>query len=336
MSILVTGGAGYIGSHTTIELLEAGYEVVVIDDFSNSHPTVIDRIKTISQKAFSFYEFNLLDEARLIEVFDHHQIEAVIHFAAFKAVGESVDHPIAYYHNNLTTTLLLLKVMKKFEVKNFIFSSSATVYGEDNPVPFTETMPVSEASNPYGQSKLMVERILQDVYRSDPEWSVTLLRYFNPIGAHPSALIGEDPSGVPNNLVPYLTQVAVGQLDHLQVFGDDYPTHDGTGVRDYIHVVDLAKGHLKALAKKGQAGLHIYNLGTGRGYSVLDLIKAFESVNGIKISYRIVDRRPGDVAVSFANPDKAFQELNWQAAYDLEDMVRDSWRWQKNNPKGYE
>lgn len=336
MSILVTGGAGFIGSHTVVELLNQDYDVVVVDDFSNSHPVVLDRIKEITQKNFNFYEFNLLHQEKLHAVFEKHDINAVIHFAAFKAVGESVELPIEYYHNNLTNTLNVLQVMKAFNVKNFIFSSSATVYGEENPVPFDETMPVQAASNPYGQTKLMIERILQDVYVADDQWSITLLRYFNPIGAHPSGLIGEDPSGIPNNLVPYITQVAAGTLDQLSVYGDDYDTPDGSGVRDYIHVVDLAQGHLKALIKQDVPGVHIYNLGTGQGYSVLELVHTFEEVNGVDIPYQITDRRPGDIAVSYANPSKAKEELNWQTQYQLEDMLRDSWNWQKNNPRGYE
>lgn len=336
MSILVTGGAGYIGSHTVIELLNNDYDVVVVDDFSNSHPVVIDRIKEITGKDFSFYEFDLLDESQLRQVFEREDIEAVIHFAAFKAVGESVEKPLEYYHNNLTNTLNVLRVMRDHGVKNFIFSSSATVYGEDNEVPFTEDMPVSAATNPYGETKLMIEKMLEDLYVSDKDWSIVMLRYFNPIGAHESGMLGEDPNGIPSNLMPYITQVAIGKLEQVQVYGDDYDTPDGTGVRDYIHVVDLANGHIQALSLAGQAGLHIYNLGTGHGASVLELIKTFEEVNQITIPYQIVDRRAGDVAVSYADPGKAEQDLNWTAQYDLKDMVRDSWNWQQKNPQGYE
>lgn len=336
MAILVTGGAGFIGSHTVVELLNEDEEVVVVDDFSNSHPVVLDRIREITGRDFTFYELNLLEEDALRQVFEQEDIQAVIHFAAFKAVGESTEQPIKYYHNNLTNSLILLKVMQEFGVNNIIFSSSATVYGEDNPVPFTESMPVSAATNPYGETKLIIERILQDVYSADPSWSITLLRYFNPIAAHSSGLIGEDPNDTPNNLVPYITQVAIGKLKQLSVFGDDYDTPDGTGVRDYIHVVDLAQGHLKALSKSDTPGVHIYNLGTGVGYSVLDLIHTFEEVNGVPVPYQIVDRRPGDVATSYADASKAKEELGWEAQYQLSDMLRDSWNWQKKNPQGYQ
>lgn len=336
MSILVTGGAGFIGSHTVVELLNKNKDVVIADDFSNSHPVVLDRIREITGQDFAFYELNLLEEDALRHVFENEDIETVIHFAAFKAVGESMEKPVKYYHNNLTNTLILLKVMQDFDVKNLIFSSSATVYGEDNPVPFTEDMPVSSATNPYGETKLIIERILQDVYASDPSWSITLLRYFNPIGAHPSGRIGEDPNDIPNNLVPYITQVAIGKLDQLSVYGDDYDTPDGTGIRDYIHVVDLAQGHLKALSKSDLPGVHTYNLGTGVGYSVLDLVHTFEEVNNVPVPYQVVDRRPGDIAEGYADADKAKEDLGWAAQYQLSDMLRDSWNWQKNNPKGYQ
>ena len=335
MAILVTGGAGYIGSHTVVELLNQDHEVVIVDDFSNAHPTVLDRIKELSGKTFSFYELNLLDKEGLKKVFDENDIEAVIHFAGFKAVGESVEKPLKYYHNNITGTLVLLEVMKEFNVKKIVFSSSATVYGMDNKAPFTEDMPTS-ATNPYGQTKVFIEHILSDLVVADKDWSVILLRYFNPIGAHESGRIGEDPNDVPNNLMPYITQVAVGKLDQLSIFGDDYETHDGTGVRDYIHVLDLAQGHLSALdyALK-HAGVEAVNLGTGEGYSVLDVVHAFENANDVEIPYKIVERRPGDIAVGYANADKAKDLLDWKAVHSLEDMCRTSWNWQKNNPNGY-
>lgn len=336
MAILVTGGAGYIGSHTVVELLNQDHEVVIVDDFSNAHPTVLDRIKELSGKTFSFYELNLLDKEGLEKVFEENDIEAVIHFAGFKAVGESVEKPLKYYHNNITGTLVLLEVMKAFDVKKIVFSSSATVYGMDNKAPFTEDMPTS-ATNPYGQTKVFIEHILSDLVVSDEEWSVILLRYFNPIGAHESGRIGEDPNDVPNNLMPYITQVAVGKLDQLSVFGDDYETHDGTGVRDYIHVLDLAQGHLSALdyALK-HSGVEAVNLGTGEGYSVLDVVHAFENANDVEIPYEIVERRPGDIAVGYADATKAKDLLGWEAVHSLEDMCRTSWNWQKNNPNGYE
>ncbi len=336
MAILVTGGAGYIGSHTVVELLNQDHEVVIVDDFSNAHPTVLDRIKELSGKTFSFYELNLLDKEGLEKVFEENDIEAVIHFAGFKAVGESVEKPLKYYHNNITGTLVLLEVMKTFDVKKIVFSSSATVYGMNNKAPFTEDMPTS-ATNPYGQTKVFIEHILSDLVVSDEEWSVILLRYFNPIGAHESGRIGEDPNDVPNNLMPYITQVAVGKLDQLSVFGDDYETHDGTGVRDYIHVLDLAQGHLSALdyALK-HSGVEAVNLGTGEGYSVLDVVHAFENANDVEIPYEIVERRPGDIAVGYADATKAKDLLGWEAVHSLEDMCRTSWNWQKNNPNGYE
>jgi UDP-glucose 4-epimerase len=336
MAILVTGGAGYIGSHTVVELLNQDHEVVIVDDFSNAHPTVLDRIKELSGKDFSFYELNLLDKEGLEKVFEENEIEAVIHFAGFKAVGESVEKPLKYYHNNITGTLVLLEVMKAFNVKKIVFSSSATVYGMDNKAPFTEDMPTS-ATNPYGQTKVFIEHILSDLVVSDEEWSVILLRYFNPIGAHESGRIGEDPNDVPNNLMPYITQVAVGKLEQLSIFGVDYETHDGTGVRDYIHVLDLAQGHLSALdyALK-HSGVEAVNLGTGEGYSVLDVVHAFENANDVEIPYEIVDRRPGDIAVGYADATKAKELLGWEAVHSLEDMCRTSWNWQKNNPNGYE
>ncbi|MGP6146556.1 UDP-glucose 4-epimerase GalE [Jeotgalibaca sp. A122] len=336
MAVLVTGGAGYIGSHTVVELLNEGHEVVIVDDFSNSNPEVLNRIKTIAKKDFKFYEANLLDKAAITEIFEKETIDSVIHFAGFKAVGESVEKPVEYYHNNITGTLMLLEVMKEHGVKNLVFSSSATVYGMNNPSPLTENLPTS-ATNPYGYTKVMIEQILRDVYVSDNEWNIALLRYFNPIGAHASGLIGEDPSGIPNNLMPYITQVAVGKLPELSVFGDDYDTPDGTGVRDYIHVVDLAKGHLKALESfTDHKGVGTYNLGTGIGYSVLDLVKNFQRANDILIPYQIVARRPGDVATCYADASLAKEVLGWSAEKNLEDMCRDSWKWQSQNPNGYD
>lgn len=336
MAILVTGGAGYIGSHTCVELLNSGYKVVVVDNLSNSKFEVINRIKEITGKDFVFSQVDLLDQAALDKVFIDHPIEAVIHFAGLKAVGESVQVPLKYYHNNITGTLSLCQVMIDHNVKKLVFSSSATVYGVPEKVPIPEDAQVS-ATNPYGRTKLMIEQILQDLFVSDNQWSISLLRYFNPIGAHESGRIGEDPNGIPNNLMPFITQVAVGKLPELQVFGNDYPTPDGTGVRDYIHVVDLAQGHLKALARiLEKTGVDIYNLGTGTGYSVLDVVAAFEKASGKKVPYRIVERRPGDVAACYADPAKAKLELGWEAKKNLEDMCRDSWRWQSNNPNGYE
>lgn len=336
MAILITGGTGYIGSHTVVELVAAGYDVVLVDNFSNSSPEVLERLKTITGKLLPFYEGSILDKDFMRQVFAQHDIVSVIHFAAYKAVGESVAKPLMYYHNNISGTIALLEVMAEVGVKNIVFSSSATVYGMNNQVPFLEDMPTS-ATNPYGYTKVMMEQILNDVAASDPEWSVTNLRYFNPIGAHESGLIGEAPNGIPNNLMPYISQVAVGKREKLSVFGDDYDTPDGTGVRDYIHVVDLAKGHVLALAKNlAQPGAKVYNLGTGIGYSVLDLVKAFEAENGIAIPYEISPRRPGDIATCYANAQKAKDELGWVAEKTLSDMVRDTWRWQHHNPDGYD
>ncbi|GKX31513.1 UDP-glucose 4-epimerase [Vallitalea longa] len=336
MNILVTGGAGYIGSHTVVQLLENGYEVIIVDNFSNSKPESLKRVKEITGKEFKFYEVDLLDREALDKVFDENKIDSVIHFAGLKAVGESVSIPLNYYHNNITGTLILCELMKKHNVKNMVFSSSATVYGMNNISPLTEDLPLS-TTNPYGSTKLMIEQILSDLYVSDNEWSIALLRYFNPIGAHISGRIGEDPNGIPNNLMPYITQVAIGKRKELSVFGDDYDTHDGTGVRDYIHVVDLANGHLKAVEKvMSMKGVEAYNLGTGSGYSVLDVISNFEKATEAKVPYKIVDRRPGDIATCYADASKAYKELGWKAKKSLEDMCRDSWRWQSNNPNGYE
>ena len=336
MSILVTGGAGYIGSHTCVELLEAGYEVVVVDNLSNSSELSLSRVKKITGKSLTFYEADLLDRDALVDIFEKEKIDSVIHFAGLKAVGESVAKPLEYYHNNVTGTLVLCDVMRQFGVKSIVFSSSATVYGNPKTVPINEDFPLF-ATNPYGRTKLMLEEIFRDLYVADNEWRIVLLRYFNPIGAHESALIGEDPKGIPNNLVPYITQVAVGKLEKLSVFGDDYDTHDGTGVRDYIHVVDLADGHVKALDKiKKSSGVFTYNLGTGVGYSVLDMVKAFAKTVGKEIPYKVIPRREGDIATCYADPSLASKELNWQAKRDLKDMCEDSWKWQKNNPKGYE
>lgn len=335
MAILVTGGTGYIGSHTSIELIQAGYEVVIVDDYSNSKPTVLDRIEALAGQRPSFYCINVLDQEALGQVFDQHEIEAVIHFAAFKAVGESVAKPLEYYENNLGGLLSVLQVMRQHDVKRIVFSSSATVYGMTNPSPLTEDLPVS-ATNPYGYTKVMNEQILSDLYTSDAEWSILRLRYFNPIGAHESGMIGEDPQGVPNNIMPYITQVAIGKLDQLHVFGDDYNTPDGTGVRDYIHVVDLAKGHVAAVAYAlGHTGLETINLGRGQGYSVLDLIHTFKEVNQVDIPYTIDDRRPGDVATCYADASYAKELFDWVAEKDLADMCRDSWRWQEKNPQGF-
>lgn len=337
MSILVTGGAGYIGSHTSIELLQAGYEIVIVDNFCNSKPESLNRIEELTRKKPKFYEVDILDREGLNKVFDENNIEAVIHFAGLKAVGESVEKPIEYYENNISGTLVLCDVMRKHNVKKIVFSSSATVYGMNNKVPFSEDMPTASATNPYGSTKLFIEQILSDIYVSDNEWSVALLRYFNPIGAHESGRIGEDPNGIPNNLMPYITQVAVGKRKELSVFGNDYDTHDGTGVRDYIHVVDLAKGHLKAVGKVlSSNGVEAYNLGTGIGYSVLDVVNSFEKASGQKVPYKIVERRAGDIATCYADATKALRELGWKAEKNLDDMCRDSWRWQKNNPNGYD
>jgi len=336
MNILVTGGAGYIGSHTCIELLKAGHKVIIIDNFSNSKPESLRRIKELTGKDFKFYEIDILNRLELEKVFSRNNVDAVIHFAGLKAVGESISIPLHYYFNNITGTINLCETMKKYDVKNLVFSSSATVYGIPKQVPIAEDFPL-EATNPYGKTKLMVEDILRDLYVSDNNWSIALLRYFNPIGAHESGQIGEDPNGIPNNLMPYITQVAIGKLSELSIFGNDYSTIDGTGVRDYIHVVDLALGHLKALEKvMNTRGIGAYNLGTGKGYSVLEIVSAFEKASGVKIPYKLVDRRPGDVAICYADPTKAKEELGWIAARGIEEMCRDSWRWQSNNPNGYE
>ena len=330
MKVLVTGGAGYIGSHTVVELLNNNMDVVVIDDFSNSKPEVLENIKKITGKDFKFYEVNYLDREKLEKVFaENPDIESVINFAGFKAVGESVKKPLEYYINNVSGALILLDTMKKYNVKKFIFSSSATVYGEKNPIPYIETMETGKATNPYGTTKLFIEQILEDLYKSDNSWNICILRYFNPIGAHESGLIGEEPQGIPNNLMPYIVRVASGQLTELSVFGNDYDTPDGTGVRDYIHVVDLAKGHVKAIEKlnKESSGIYIYNLGTGKGYSVLDLVKTFEKVTGKKVPYKIVERRAGDLAMFYANSKKAQEELGWKAEKTLEDMCKDSWNY---------
>lgn len=336
MKILVTGGAGYIGSHTCLELLNAGYEVIVLDNLSNSKQESLRRVETLTGKQAKFYQVDLRDKEAVTAVFAQNEIEAVIHFAGLKAVGESVSIPLHYYQNNIAGTLNLCEVMAAYEVKNLVFSSSATVYGEPETVPILETFPRS-ATNPYGRSKLMLEEILEDLYLADSRWNIILLRYFNPVGAHPSGQIGEDPNGIPNNLMPYITQVAVGRLPELRVFGNDYPTPDGTGVRDYIHVVDLANGHVRAIKKLAESpGLAVYNLGTGRGYSVLEVVAAFEKETGQTIPYQIIERRPGDVTAMFADPSKANQELLWQAEFDIGDMCRDGWRWQSRNPNGYE
>jgi UDP-glucose 4-epimerase len=336
MQVLVTGGAGYIGSHTCLELLQAGYEIIVADNLANSKEESLKRVQELAGKSLRVHRVDLLDKETLDTIFESYSIEAVIHFAGLKAVGESVTIPLRYYHNNVTSTLILCQVMKKHNVKNLVFSSSATVYGEPQKVPITEDFPLS-ATNPYGRSKLMVEDILRDVQRADESWNVAILRYFNPVGAHSSGRIGEDPNGIPNNLLPYIAQVAVGKLPELFVFGDDYPTHDGTGVRDYIHVVDLALGHLKALDKlTSNPGLLTYNLGTGRGYSVLEVVAAFEKASGKKIPYQIIGRRPGDVASCYADPTKARRELGWSAGRGIDEMCMDVWRWQFNNPNGYQ
>ena len=335
MKILVTGGAGYIGSHTCVELLNAGHEIVVLDNLCNSCEKSLDMVKEITGKDFKFYEVDLLDKDALMKVFDENEFQSVIHFAGLKAVGESVSMPIEYYHNNMTGTFNLLDAMRKHNVFSIVFSSSATVYGSPETVPIKEDFPLS-TTNPYGSTKLMLERVLSDVYVADNRLSVVLLRYFNPIGAHISGKIGEDPKGIPNNLLPYVAQVAVGKLPKVNVFGDCYPTSDGTGVRDYIHVVDLALGHLKAVEKKqADPGVHIYNLGTGQGYSVLEIIKAFSKAAGKEIPYEIAPPRPGDVAICYADASKAEAELGWKAERGIEDMCRDAWNWQSNNPNGF-
>lgn len=335
MTILVTGGAGYIGTHTVVELLNAGSDVIVLDNLSNSSIEALNRVERITGKSVIFYQGDILNKALLQKVFNDHAIDSVIHFAGLKAVGESVAKPLKYYENNVTGTLILCQVMAEFKVKNLVFSSSATVYGDPASLPITEDFPTG-ATNPYGQSKLMVEHILADVHNADPSWNIARLRYFNPVGAHASGLIGEDPNDIPNNLMPFIAQVAVGKRAALSVFGDDYPTHDGTGVRDYIHVVDLANGHLKALAKLAtKPGLVTYNLGTGQGYSVLDMVHAFEKACGKPITYQIAPRRPGDIAACYADPTHAREDLGWQATHTLEDMANSSWHWQSTNPNGY-
>ncbi len=334
--VLLTGGTGYIGSHTCVQLLDAGAEVVIIDNLSNSKEIVVERIEQITGKKPYFMQGDILDAAFLDQVFTRHQIDAVVHFAGLKAVGESVAKPLLYYHNNVAGSISLCQAMARHQVKNLVFSSSATVYGDPASVPIREDFPTGATTNPYGRSKHMIEQILCDLHRSDPTWNIALLRYFNPVGAHASGAIGEDPNDIPNNLMPFITQVAVGRRAELSVFGNDYPTPDGTGVRDYIHVVDLADGHLCALRKlKDQPGLCIYNLGTGRGYSVLEVVKAFEQASGKQIPYRIVERRPGDIASCYADPTCANHELNWHARRDIACMCRDSWNWQSKNPNGY-
>ena len=337
MSILVTGGTGYIGSHTVVELQNAGYEAVIVDNLSNSNPEVLNRIEAITGKRPKFYEADIRDKEALKKIFtENPDIESCIHFAGLKAVGESVSKPMEYYNNNIYGTLCLVETMRDANVKNIVFSSSATVYGDPAFIPITEECPKGVCTNPYGWTKSMLEQILSDITVADKEWNVILLRYFNPIGAHKSGTMGENPSGIPNNLMPYITQVAVGKRDHLNVFGNDYDTHDGTGVRDYIHVVDLALGHVKALNKiKEKCGLKIYNLGTGHGYSVLDIVKAFEEASGVKVPYVITDRRPGDIATCYADASLAKKELGWEAKFGIKEMCEDSWRWQKNNPEGY-
>lgn len=336
MKVLVSGGAGYIGTHTVVELLNAGYEVVAFDNFYNSKPKALERVRQITGKDFKFYEADMLDAEAMDQIFAAEKVDAVIHFAGLKAVGESCAKPWEYYHNNIVGTLNVLASIKKYGVKQFVFSSSATVYGDSKVVPVREDFPTS-ATNPYGQTKLMQEVMLTDISKAEPDMAITLLRYFNPVGAHESGLIGEDPQGIPNNLVPYIAQVAIGKRECLSVFGGDYNTHDGTGVRDFIHVVDLAKGHLCALqGQSGKKGLFIYNLGTGEGYSVLDMVHAFEKACGKTINYKIVDRRPGDVEALYAETDKAREEIGFVAKKNLDDMCQDTWRWQSSNPNGYE
>ncbi len=336
MKILVTGGAGYIGSHTCVELLNNGYEVIVMDNLYNASEKALDRVQQITGKTLKFYNADMLDQPAMDQIFEAEKPDAVIHFAGYKAVGESVAKPIEYYHNNMTGTLLLCDTMRKHGCKNIIFSSSATVYGDPLQIPISEECPKQNPTNPYGQTKTMLEQVLMDIHRADPEWNVTLLRYFNPIGAHKSGLIGEDPKGIPNNLLPYVAQVAIGKLKCVGVFGNDYDTPDGTGVRDYIHVVDLARGHVKALEKfKENKGVLIYNLGTGHGYSVLQVIAAFSKACGKEIPYEIKPRRAGDIATCYCTPAKAKAELGWEAEYGIEEMCADSWRWQSQNPNGY-
>ena len=337
MNILVTGGAGYIGSHTLIELYKAGHTAVVVDNLSNSNPESLRRVaEIIGVPVIPFYEVDIRDRKALEKVFSDYTFDACIHFAGLKAVGESVEKPWEYYENNIAGTLALVDVMRQHGCKNMIFSSSATVYGNPAEIPITENCPKGQCTNPYGWTKSMLEQVLMDIQKADPEWNVVLLRYFNPVGAHQSGRIGENPNGIPNNLMPYITQVAVGKRQELGVFGNDYPTHDGTGVRDYIHVCDLAAGHVAALkAIERKCGLGIYNMGTGHGYSVLDMVNAFIKVNGVDVPYSIKPRRPGDIATCYCNPAKAKAELGWEAQYGIDDMVRDSWNWQKNNPNGY-
>ncbi len=335
MKVLVTGGMGYIGSHTCIQMIEAGMTPVILDNLYNSKSTVLERIENVCGVKPTFIEADIRDKAALVEALKAHNIEAVIHFAGLKAVGESVEKPLEYYDNNVNGTLVLVDAMREAGVKSLVFSSSATVYGDPASVPITEDFPTS-ATNPYGRSKLMVEECLTDFQKANPDWSITLLRYFNPVGSHPTGELGEDPQGIPNNLMPFISQVAVGRREFLSVFGSDYPTKDGTGVRDYIHVMDLSDGHVAALEKVGnKAGLHIYNLGTGNGYSVLEMVKAFESACGKNVPYQLVERRPGDIAECWADPSKAMNELGWKASRTLEEMTGDTWRWQSNNPQGY-
>lgn len=338
MKILVTGGAGFIGSHTCVELLNAGYEIVVVDNLYNSSEKSLDRVRELTGKDFAFYPFDIRDKENMRKIFEDHKIDACIHFAGLKAVGESVRKPLEYYDNNIGGTLALCEVMREYGCKKIVFSSSATVYGSSNISPLKEDMKTGGTTNPYGTTKYMIEIILDDFHKGDSEWAVTLLRYFNPIGAHKSGRIGENPNGIPNNLMPYITQVAIGKLPYLNVFGDDYDTHDGTGVRDYIHVVDLALGHVKAVEKilKDEPAVNVYNLGTGNGYSVLDIVKAFEQASGQKIEYKIVDRRPGDLDVCYSDASKALNELGWKAERDLLEMCEDSWRWQSGNPNGFD
>ena len=336
MSILVTGGAGFIGSHTCVELLNAGYETIILDNLCNSKSESVKRIKEITGKDVKFYKCDIRDREGLDKIFAENNIEAVIHFAGLKAVGESCEKPLEYYDNNIGGTVILCEAMKAAGCKKIVFSSSATVYGSENPSPLKEDMPEGKTTNPYGTTKLYIERILKDLYASDNEWSICLLRYFNPIGAHKSGRIGEDPNGIPNNLVPYIAQVAIGRREFLSVFGSDYDTHDGTGVRDYIHVVDLALGHIKAVEKVlAEKSCSTYNLGTGTGYSVLDVVKAFEKASGKTIAYKLVDRRPGDIATCFSDPSKAKEELGWVATRGVDEMCEDSWRWQSQNPNGF-
>ena len=336
MAVLVTGGAGYIGTHTCVELISAGYEVIIVDNLSNSKETAVERVEKITGSAVKFYKIDLLDKEALEKVFENEKIDCVIHFAGLKAVGESVSIPLKYYHNNLTGTFNLCELMQKYNVKNLVFSSSATVYGDPASVPISEEFPLS-ATNPYGKTKLMIEDILRDLHYSDNTWNIALLRYFNPIGAHSSGTIGEDPNGIPNNLVPYIAQVAVGKLKEVRVFGNDYDTVDGTGVRDYIHVVDLAKAHVKALEKlqREHIGIRPYKLGTGNGYSVLQVIKAFSEACGKDLPYKIIERRPGDIAACYAKTDRAQAELGWAAEKEISEMCKDSWKWQSQNPEGY-